>query len=183
LGRALATGSLPLTELRGQVGRGALSRPDTEVAGVPRGLPGQLLRFAAIGVLSTLAYMLLYVLLRGGLGPFDANLVALVATAVANTAANRRLTFGVRGRERAGTHQFQGLLVFAMGLALTSGALAVLGAWLPGASQAVELLVLVAANALATVLRFVAFRSWIFRGRRATATTTATTATVQETSA
>jgi hypothetical protein len=31
----------------------------------------------------------------------------------------------------------------------------------------VELLVLVVANALATVLRFIAFRSWIFRGHRA----------------
>ncbi|MCO1657448.1 bifunctional glycosyltransferase family 2/GtrA family protein [Pseudonocardia humida] len=172
LGRALGRGDLPLQELRGQLGRGALSRPDAEVAGVPRGLPGQLLRFAAIGVLSTLAHLLLYVLLRGGLGPFAANLAALVVTAVANTAANRRLTFGVRGRDRATTHQFQGLLVFALGLALTSGALALLGAWLPVAGQGVELLVLVAANALATVLRFVAFRSWIFRARRAATTPT-----------
>ena len=53
--------------------------------------------------------------------------------------------------------------MFGLGLALTSGALAALHAWLPAASQAVELLVLVVANALATVLRFVAFRSWIFR--------------------
>jgi putative flippase GtrA len=171
LGRALTTGRLPLGELRGQLGRGALTTPDAPVAGVPRGLPGQLIRFAVIGVASTLAYLVLYALLRGGLGPFGANLVALVVTAVANTAANRRLTFGVRGRGGAAAHQFQGLLVFGLGLALTTGALTALGAWDPGATPLVEMLVLVAANAVATVLRFVAFRAWIFRGRR-TATPT-----------
>jgi putative flippase GtrA len=82
---------------------------------------------------------------------------------VANTAANRRLTFGVRGRQGSATSQVQGLIVFFLGLALTTGALALLPST---ASQPVELLVLVGANALATVLRFVAFRSWIFAGPR-----------------
>jgi hypothetical protein len=73
------------------------------VAAVPvsprhRGLPGQLARFAGVGVASTLAYLALFVLLRDLLGAQAANLVALAATAVANTAANRRLTFGVSGR-------------------------------------------------------------------------------------
>jgi glycosyltransferase involved in cell wall biosynthesis/putative flippase GtrA len=166
LARALATGALPLHELRGRLGRGALRPLEKEVAGVPHGLPGQVVRFAAIGVACTLTYLLLYALLRGSLGAFGANLVALVMTAVANTAANRRLTFGVRGRDGAATHQFQGLVVFGLGLALTSGALAALGAWWPGASQLAEMAVLVAANALSTVLRFVAFRAWIFRARR-----------------
>src|SRR6185312_11051154 len=159
LGRALASGRVPLNDLREKLGRGALDTPEREVAGVPRGMIGQLARFAAVGVASTLAYLLLYVLLRTGLGAFGANLVALVVTAVANTAANRRLTFGVRGRSGAATSQVQGLIVFFLGLALTTGALALLPAT---ASRPVELLVLVLANALATVLRFVAFRSWIF---------------------
>jgi putative flippase GtrA len=131
-------------------------------------MAAQFARFALIGIVSTLAYLLLYGLLRTDLGAFGANLVALVVTAVANTAANRRLTFGLRGRVGATTHQLQGLLVFGLGLALTTGALAVLGAWAPAASQTVEMLVLVLANALATVLRFVAFRSWIFRAHRPT---------------
>jgi glycosyltransferase involved in cell wall biosynthesis/putative flippase GtrA len=163
LGRALATGRVPLQDLREKLGRGALEDPEREVAGVPRGMIGQLARFAAVGAASTLAYLLLYVLLRAGLGAFGANLVALVVTTVANTAANRRLTFGVRGRQGAATSQVQGLIVFFLGLALTTAALALLPAT---ASRPVELLVLVGANALATVLRFVAFRSWIFAGRR-----------------
>ena len=168
LGHALATGRLPLHELRGRLGRDGLApdRPSLPVAGVPAGMPAQLVRFAAVGIASTLVYLLLYVLLRGDLEAFGANLVALVVTAVGNTAANRRLTFGVRGRAGTATQHLQGLLVFALGLAFTTGALAALGAWAPNASQAVEMLVLVGANALATVLRFVAFRSWIFRPRR-----------------
>ncbi|MEJ3655930.1 bifunctional glycosyltransferase family 2/GtrA family protein [Actinomycetes bacterium KLBMP 9759] len=161
LGRALATRRLPLAELNGRLTAG-----EPIVAGVPRAMPGQLVRFAAVGVTSTLAYLLLYALLRAGLGAFGANVLALVLTAVANTAANRRLTFGVRGRAGAAVHHAQGLAVFAMGLALTTGALAALHAWAPGAGQLVEMLVLVAANALATLLRFIAFRSWIFRDKR-----------------
>ncbi|WP_232666254.1 bifunctional glycosyltransferase family 2/GtrA family protein [Pseudonocardia sp. TRM90224] len=161
LGRALATRRLPLAELNGRLTTG-----DPVVAGVPRAMPGQLVRFAAVGVASTLAYLLLYALLRAGMGAFGANVLALVLTAVANTAANRRLTFGVRGRAGAAVHHAQGLAVFAMGLAFTTGALAALHAWAPGAGQLVEMLVLVAANALATLLRFIAFRSWIFRGKR-----------------
>jgi putative flippase GtrA len=158
LGRALATGRLPLAELRGQLGR----NPDP-VPGVPTGLPGQLVRFAAIGVASTLAYALLFLLLREPVGAYAANLLALVITAIGNTAANRRLTFGVRGSTGAATHQLQGLIVFALGLALTSGALAALHTWMPAATRAVELLVLIVATALSTLLRFVAYRSWIFR--------------------
>ncbi|WP_026410793.1 bifunctional glycosyltransferase family 2/GtrA family protein [Actinomadura oligospora] len=167
LGRALMTGRLPVAHLRHQLGRSAL-RADAGAAGVPPGLPGQLARFAVIGAVSTLSHLALYVLLRGTLGPLAANLVALLVTAVANTAANRRLTFGVRGRGSVAVHQFQGLVVFGLGLALTSGALAALEAWAPTAGRGgVEILALVAANATATVLRFVAFRSWIFRTRRA----------------
>jgi putative flippase GtrA len=161
--RAFATGRLPLAELRSQIGRRPLPAP---VDGVPAGLIGQLVRFAVIGVLSTLAYVVLFLLLRGPVGAQAANLVALLLTAVANTAANRRHTFGIRGRGGAARAQFQGLVVFALGLALTSGSLALLRALDGDASRAGELLLLVVANALATLLRFVLFRGWVFRHRR-----------------
>jgi putative flippase GtrA len=174
--RAFATGKLPVAELRAQIGRQPLPAP---VPGVPVGLIGQLVRFAVIGVLSTLAYIALFVLLRGPMAAQVANLTALLITAVANTAANRRLTFGVRGRGGAARAQFQGLVVFGLGLALTSGTLGLLHAFDPTASQTVELLLLVVANALATLLRFVLFRAWVFRHRDA-ALRTDPTATVLE---
>jgi putative flippase GtrA len=128
----------------------------------PAGLVGQLARFAAVGVASTVAYVALYVLLRHSAPAQAANAVALLATAVANTAVNRRVTFGLRSRAGRARHQFQGLAVFGVGLALTSGALAVLHGTAPAAGRATEVVVLVAANVVATVVRFVLFRSWVF---------------------
>ena len=55
--------------------------------------------FGAIGVASTAAYAVVYLLLRSVTGATAANALALVITAVANTAANRRLAFGVHGRD------------------------------------------------------------------------------------
>jgi putative flippase GtrA len=160
--RALTTGRLPVAELRSQIGRQPLT---AALDGVPAGLVGQLARFAVIGVLSTLAYVLLFLVLRGPMTAQGANLSALLVTAVANTAGNRRLTFGIRGGRGAARSQVQGLIVFGIGLGLTSGTLAVLQAVLPGAPSVAELLLLVLANALATLVRFVLFRGWVFRSR------------------
>ena len=158
LGRALATRSLPVTELRGRLGRAPLSVP-----GVPLGMPRQLARFAAIGVASTTAYVALFLLLRDLLPAQPANLLALLTTAIANTAANRRLTFGRRGRDGAGRAQLQGLLVFAVGLALTAGSLHLLNALSAHPRVAVEIAVLIGANLAATLVRFLLFRAWVFR--------------------
>jgi putative flippase GtrA len=127
-------------------------------------------RFAAVGVLSTIAYALLFLVLRsgGGMGAGLANAVALAVTAVANTAANRRLTFGVMGRAGLLRQHAAGALVYAITLALTAGALGVLHGVAPGASHAVELAVLVAASLVATITRYVALKTWVFalRGDR-----------------
>jgi putative flippase GtrA len=160
--RGLVGGRIPIGELRAQLGREPL---EPQTPGVPAGLFKQLVRFGAVGVISTLAYLLLFVSLRGGLGAQGANLVALLVTAIANTAANRRFTFGVRGRRGAGRHQFEGLLVFGLGLALTSGSLALLHLFAAPGGPA-ELVAVVGANLLATVLRFLLLRNWVFRARR-----------------
>ena len=59
---------------------------------------GPVARFMGVGVLSTLAYAMLFLALRSPLGAAGANALALALTAIGNTAANRRLTFGIRGR-------------------------------------------------------------------------------------
>lgn len=122
--------------------------------------------FAAIGVVSTLAYVALYALLRAALPATVANALALMVTALGNTAANRRLTFEVRGRDGLARDHAAGLLAFGVALAITSVSLALLGRVAPGVARSVEVAVLVVASALATVARFALLRLAIDPVRR-----------------
>jgi len=169
LSRAFATGALPIAELSAQLGRAPL---EPRTPGVPAGLTRQIVRFAAIGATSTIAYLVLFLLLHPAMGAQAANFAALLLTAIGNTAANRRLTFGIRGRVDQARHQLQGLLVFAVALVLTSGSLGLLHSAAGSVGRSTELAVLVAANLAATVVRFVLLRAWVFR-RPATARTNA----------
>jgi putative flippase GtrA len=152
VGRALASGALPIRELQTSLGREPL------VPGVPRGMVGQMVRFGLIGIASTVAYALLYLLLHPMLGAQAANLTALLLTAIGNTAANRAFTFGIRGRAGVTRHHLHGLVVFGFGLAVTSGALFVLHRFDPTVGKVTELAVLVVANLVATLVRFIALR-------------------------
>ncbi len=154
LGSGLARGSIKVPRLRGSAL--ASGRASGE-------LPLQVASFMMVGIASTIAYVLLYLLLRGVMSAQAANVLSLLVTAVANTAANRRLTFGISGRQHAGRHQVKGLIAFGIGLALTSGALAILHV----ASRGLEVSVLIAANLVATVIRFVLYRTWVFGRSRA----------------
>jgi glycosyltransferase involved in cell wall biosynthesis len=151
--------------------------PDSRVAIVPTAIEdlkgvarlaatSRLLRFLAVGVASTIAYALIYLLLRAPLHPVGANALALALTAVANTALNRRFTFGIRGRPGRVRHHVLGLVVYAITLALTSGALAVLHGLDASPPRGLEVAVLVTASLAATVTRYVALRTWVFVLRR-----------------
>jgi glycosyltransferase involved in cell wall biosynthesis len=153
--KGFATGTIPIGALRTELG---------STAPEPRFVT-QVLRFAVIGVGSTLAFVLLYLLLRQAFSAQAANVTALLATTVLNTAANRRYTFAVRGSGGALRHQAQGFAILGLALVVTSGSLALLHAVAPGASRAVEVAVLITANLAATVLRFVLFRNWVFPRR------------------
>jgi putative flippase GtrA len=170
LARGFATGSIPVATLRERLGRS----PAVPARGEP-GFTTQVLRFAAVGVASTLAYLLLYVVLRSVWPAGVANGAALLVTAVANTAANRRYTFAVREPGSVWRHQLKGLAAFGFALAITSGALGLLHLLAPSASRAVEVVVLVVANLVATVLRFLLLRHWVFRRRPVLVPLTATT--------
>jgi glycosyltransferase involved in cell wall biosynthesis len=135
-------------------------------ADVAPDLPGQLVRFAAVGVLCTLAYAGLFWLLREVFPATVSNSIALVVTAVANTAANRRLTFGVRGSDRLLRDHAGGLVAFLIALVLTNLAILLLNALAPGASPRVEIAVLIAVNAIATGARFLILRTLLFHLRR-----------------
>ena len=138
-----------------------------DLRGVARlAVAGPVARFMAVGVVSTLAYVLLYLMLHAGLGAGGANALALALTAVGNTAANRRVTFGVRGRAGAVRHHLRGALVYALTLGLTTVSLVSLHRIDAHPARFVELGVLVAASVLATVSRYVALRSWVFAAAR-----------------
>ncbi|GGF37021.1 glycosyl transferase [Marmoricola endophyticus] len=154
VGTGLLTGRIPVAEVAAALGRASAR------AGQGR-LRMQVLVFGLIGVASTLAYALLYLWMRQGTSAQVANLLALVITAVANTAANRRFTFGVRGPRNRLRHQAQGFAIFAAGLGVTSGTL-----WLVDRTgtdhHTVEVVALTAANLFVTVMRFVLMRVWVF---------------------
>jgi putative flippase GtrA len=127
-----------------------------------RQVGGQLIRFAGIGVMSSLLFAVLFALLADPLGAIPADLVALALCAIVNLAANRRITFAVRGRAGRVRHYAAGLALAVLPLGLTE--LALLGLRAGGIrALPVELLVLTAVNGAATAGRFLLLRHWVFR--------------------
>jgi putative flippase GtrA/glycosyltransferase involved in cell wall biosynthesis len=155
VGTDLARDRIPLDKLRAIYGRPPLADPKTKLA-------TRVLRFAAIGVLSTAAYALLYLVLRGVVPAQWANVLALLITAIGNTALNRRITFGVRGTENRARHHLRGLVTFGIGWTLTASSLWLLHTAHAVPARGLEILVLTVANLAATVVRFSLFQSWVF---------------------
>lgn len=157
---SLVKGVIPCQAIYAELGR----RPI-----VPAGRPsffGQVLRFGLVGIASTLAFALIYLVLQGPFGAQEANFLSLLLTAVGNTSVNRRFTFGIRGPGRLFTQQIQGLIVFLLAWALTASSLQILHMANPDAAPNLELLVLTGANVLATLMRFLLLRLWVFRAKR-----------------
>jgi putative flippase GtrA len=130
---------------------------------------GQLIRFVVIGTSCALSFAVLYLLLRTIVSPPLANASALAITAVGNTAANRRITFGVRGADSLVKHHCQGMAVFLAGLLATSGSISLLYLTDLRGNRIAEVVTLTAANLCVTVGRFVLMRYWIFPHHRVSA--------------
>jgi putative flippase GtrA len=157
--RGFANGSIPVNTIAAQLG-------SSQSSAAPGSLFRQVVRFGAVGAVSTAAYLMLFILMQGWASAQAANLIALLLTAVGNTAANRRFTFGAGGRSNATRHHVEGLIVFAIALFITGGALGVLHAVVAQPHHLLELGVLVLANLVATTARFVLLRGWVFHPRR-----------------
>jgi putative flippase GtrA len=164
--RAKATGAARVADLP----RRAAPRPAHPDAVLARqdGLTWQLVTFGLVGAVSTVATVVLYMLLRLWDPPLVANLAALVMTTLFNTEANRRLTFAGAGVSGRRVH-LQGLAVFTLYYTFTSGALLALQELVARPSRWLEVAVLLAASVLGTAGRFALLRAWVFTNRNRTA--------------
>lgn len=124
----------------------------------------QLLRFAGVGVISTLGYLFLFVAWRPMLGALGANAVAMAIATLFNTAVHRELSHGSDGLVRRGRMILVVLSLYAISLALTTGALMIAGVATSG-SLIAELIAITVANAVAAIFRFSVLRAWVFRPR------------------
>jgi putative flippase GtrA len=143
---------------RGRIELGALARPEA-----PAATGGAFVRFAAIGAASTVAYVVLFVLLSASMGAYLANASALTCTVIVNTALNRRSTFGLRGPDGRSRAWLRSLSLHAGALVVTTLALVAVDAVTGGATVAQQTIALVLAGGLATAARVLLLPTWVFR--------------------
>ncbi|MBO1756786.1 GtrA family protein [Allobranchiibius sp. CTAmp26] len=125
-----------------------------------RKLGAQVVKFAIIGVGSTVLNLVLFALFRHAMGNQWANITALLICTVINTSLNRRFTFNAGGTGGAARVQLQSLVLLAITVAMTSGALEILRRADPHANSLVSTATVAAGNVIATIIRFVLLRRW-----------------------
>jgi putative flippase GtrA len=124
----------------------------------------ELLRFAGIGVFSTLAYLAVFASLWPLVGAFAANGLSVLGCGLANAAVHRRLSRRSAERTDLAHRIFGTSVLIGVSLAVTTGALAVAHAIDPS-SLPVALVAVTVANAAAALARFGLLRTWVFRPR------------------
>ena len=122
----------------------------------------QLLRFAGVGVISTVGYLFLFVAWRPLLGAVSANAVAMAIATLFNTAVHRELSRTTDGQDRRGRLYAVAAGLYVVSLGFTTLGLLVAQLVAPGALFP-ELVAITVANLAAAVFRFAVLRAWIFR--------------------
>ena len=80
----------------------------------------QATRYASVGILSTVAYLAIFFLLRHQLGLFAANVIAMAVSTIGNTIAHVLFTFGPRSGVRMRQAATAGAVGFATGVVITT---------------------------------------------------------------
>ena len=137
-------------------------RADLPDRAAPVGDVDESIRFAGVGAVTTVVYLLLFLMGRPFLGAYPANVIALLVCTVANTAAHARFTFGARGPFRWRDQLLGGAVAFLSCLLLTSAALAVAGL-VAGPSPVADLAAVVVGTSVAALARFALLRTWVLR--------------------
>ncbi|TSD98106.1 GtrA family protein [Skermania sp. ID1734] len=148
-----------LTVLPSSVGAAA----EAGLAGFLRsnGVIVQLMRFAAVGGISNIAYFLLFL----GMHSEGSQWANIAGTAVSTALANemhRRLTFRADSRVGWFEAQWEGGGLMLLGLAVNAAALALLSFLFPGAGDVLQAGFVIGVGGLVGLMRFVALRGlWL----------------------
>jgi glycosyltransferase involved in cell wall biosynthesis len=159
-------------DLKG-VWRLARQRPDFSVASHPETIDlnapksafnyhGEMARYASVGLICTVAYVIAFLLLRDSIGIFFANIAAAAITATFNTIAHVAYTFRIRGAGQTRQAIAVGAFTLAVGIGVTTATLAVAYLIEP-VSAAAQVVAIVAGMLAASCVRFVMLREWAFR--------------------
>jgi len=122
----------------------------------------QMARYASVGLASTLAYLVLFLFLRGTFGMLVANVIAAATISVLNTIAHVLFTFSPEHRGRKRDAFAVGATSFAIGIGLTSLTL-VAASTLGWTSSAAEVMAIVVGSIAASAIRFILLRGWAYR--------------------
>jgi glycosyltransferase involved in cell wall biosynthesis/putative flippase GtrA len=123
--------------------------------------------YASVGIVSTIAYLAVFFLLRDPLGTYAANVIAMAISAIGNTIAHAIFTFGPRSGVSMRQVATAGGLGFVTGVALTTLVLVLENAFgvFTASSEVVAILMGIVASAFVrlTLLRSFAFRTHTLR--------------------
>jgi glycosyltransferase involved in cell wall biosynthesis len=123
---------------------------------------GEYARYVGVGVLSTIVYLTLYLLLRTQMNGYIANIASLTLCSVGNFAVHWRYTFRRGGPTFFWAAAAVATLPLCISAVVTTWSLALSGRLDPG-SLVAQVLALLGGTAFAAFGRFLVFRALVFR--------------------